>query len=333
MTTQAVIALFLIALTACIFIIKRYSSTIKQLESKTYRLTVTNEQLAQQVINLAYDRDMLRDVIDTPHNPIFVIDSELRLIFVNQGMADTFELPIESMLGMSLDALIPDLNQLQKLRADTNHMLTLGQTSNISEFTIYDKKNNDHTYYSLTRRVLHGGQQGVVIVGTDITTLKQVITHYVDLQERYAKLIENSHNLILQIAPDWRITYANPVCQKILGLSQAECLRKTWLDIIHPGDHQRLKAQFGRWSFMVKRKEEPNWEFRIVTATGEVKQVLWGITIYWNGDIFEGIQADGTDITQYEQSEIALLEAHKELQRINSIYERAIQTMIAPAQG
>lgn len=326
-----IVALFLIAITACLLIIKRYSSTIKRLESKTHRLTIANEQLSQQVINLAYDRDMLRDVIDTPHNPIFVIDGELRLIFVNQAMADTFGLSIEAMLGMSLESLIPDPAQLQKLRADTNHMLALGQTSNISEFAIYDKINNDPTYYSLTRRVLHDGKQGVVIVGTDVTTLKQVITHYIDLQERYAKLIENSHNLILQIAPDWRITYANPVCQKMLGLSQAECLRKSWLDLIHPGDHQRLKAQFGRWSFMVKRKEESNWEFRIVTATGEVKQVLWGISIYWNGDTFEGIQADGTDITQYEQSEIALMEAHKELQRINSIYERTIQTMIVPS--
>lgn len=323
--------LFLIALTACIFIIKRYSSTIKDLELRNFKQANQIEQLQQQVINLAYDRDMLRDVIDTPHNPIFVIDSELRLIFVNQAMADTFELPITTMLGMSLDALIPDLHQLQKLRADTHHMLSLGQTSNIGEFTIYDKKNNDPTYYSLTRRVLHGGKQGVVIVGTDITTLKQVITHYIDLQERYAKLIDHTHNLILQVSADGRVTYANPACKRILGLSQAECLRKTWLDIVHPGDHKRFKAQFGRWSFMVKRKEEPNWEFRIVTATGEVKQLLWGITIHWNGDNFEGIQADGTDITKYEQSEMALLEAQKELQRINSIYERTIQTMIVSA--
>jgi len=328
MITHAVILHFLIAITACLIIIKRYSSTIKALEGRNFKQAQQIEQLQQQVLNLEYERQLLRDVIDTPSNPIFVIDDELKLLFANQGMADVFGLPLEQLTGMRLDALIPDVQQLQKLKVETHHMLTLGDTHGLSEFSIYDVKQGDLTHYSLNRRVLHGNTHGVAIVATDITTLKHVIQSYIDLQEKYAKLIENSHNLILQISPDWRITYANPICHKMLGLTQAECLRKTWLDIIHPGDHQRLKAQFGRWSFMVKRKEEPNWEFRIITATGEVKQILWGITIYWNSDIFGGVQADGTDITHYEQSEIALLEAHKELQRINSIYERAIQTMI-----
>jgi len=331
MITNAVILLFLIAITACLVVIKRYSSTIKSLELRDFKQTQQIEQLQQQVMNLAHDRDMLRDVIDTPHNPIFVIDKDLRLIFVNEAMGEAFGLEPTAMLGMSLDSLVPDVNELQKLRVDTDRMLQLGETGGISEFRIFDSRHKDTIFYKLDRRILHG--VGVAIVGTDITTLKQLLDKYIDLDSKYSKLIEHTHNLILQVSADWRITYANPACKRILGLSQAECLRKTWLDIVHPGDHQRLKAQFGRWSFMVKRKEEPNWEFRIVTATGEVKQVLWGITIYWNGDIFEGVQADGTDITQYEQNEIALLEAQKELQRINSIYERAIQTMIAPAQG
>lgn len=323
---QLVIALFLIAITACLLVIKRYSSTIKKLEGRNFKQAQQLAQLAQQVIALSNELNLLRDVIDTPHNPIFVIDHELRLLFVNQATAEAFNLDKIDMLGMSLASLVPDFNELQKLRMDTDRMLQLGETGGITEFRIFDNQHKDTIFYKLDRRILHG--VGVAIVGTDITTLKQLLDKYIDLDSKYAKLIEHSHNLILQIAPDWRITYASPACKKMLGLSQVECLRKSWLDIIHPGDRERLKAQFGRWSFMVKRKEESNWEFRIVTATGEVKQVLWGISIYWNGDTFEGIQADGTDITQYEQSEIALLEAQRELKRINDIYERTIQTMI-----
>lgn len=314
---------------------KQYRSTTILLNQELRQNKIRLTQLSQQTMQLANDNELLRDVIDTPTNPIFVIDGDLKIIFANQATAEMFDVPLPDLISTPLSRLIADPEQLHKLQLDTQQVLSLSETSNITEFSIHDLRYNEQVYYSLNRRILHNSQHGVVVVATDITTMRQVMRLNHELQERYSRLVENSRNLVLQIDANMMITYANPACQEILGVSQAACLHKPWLDFIHPADQRKLRAQFGRWSFMTKRREEKRWEFRTVTPNGEVKNLLWSITVYWRESVFEGLQADAVDITEQKQTEVELQAAHEAERELNrkyqhllSNYETALQTII-----
>ena len=86
-------------------------------------------------------------------------------------------------------------------------------------------------------------------------------------EEKYRDLVENINDVIYAIDGDGKITYINPVIEKILGYRTDEMLGKNLCNFVHPEDQQQIQSDFA----LALRKNLEQREYRLLTKTGETR--------------------------------------------------------------
>ncbi|HSC35072.1 MAG TPA: PAS domain S-box protein [Thermodesulfobacteriota bacterium] len=129
------------------------------------------------------------------------------------------------------------------------------------------------------------------LMGRWISTMierKQAEDMLKEKEELYRTLVENAHDLILEILYDGRIMYASSNHKEILGYKQDELLGKNVFELMHPEDRSGVMSAFiqgfGRGSArrVVYRYRHKNGEWRwfegtgkpFRTSTGEIRAIV-----------------------------------------------------------
>lgn len=280
------------------------------------------------LISKNYELDSLqryyRLLIDTAPSLIFVTDSDLNLIELNQSFAEMFGKTRNDMVNNHLQLYIQSEDVLNHIQRDTNNVLKTSQTEHGGSFELLNIKTGEIQTFTLSRKILRNGKTGVITVASDITNFKSALQELKRTQDKYLKLIESSSNLILQVSSEGIITFCNDSSVKHLGYRPEELIGLEWTNIIVPEKRNFASKQFGRWASWATKFEE-RFEIDIVSRNGIVKNIMWDIKIFWNKDTFIGVKLDGSDITALKKVQGELRENNKLLEQANQklLYEQS----------
>ncbi len=140
-------------------------------------------------------------------------------------------------------------------------------------------------------------EKRLVVTMLDFTARKQAEETMRVSEERFRLLVENSNELIVEVAPDGAVLYASPNHGPITGREPAEIVGRSVFEHVHPDDRDALQAKFrarmasglfrhrfadGTWHWL----EASGRAFRL--ASGEERGVIV------SRDVTERIRAENT---------------------------------------
>jgi PAS domain S-box-containing protein len=168
------------------------------------------------------------------------------------------------------------------------------------------------------------GRPAVQVAIRDISERRQAEEKIRESEQKYRTVFETTGTAMVLIEDDATISLANSEFLRLTGFDRSEIeKRKRWTDFVVKEDLERMLAQHRL------RRSDPksalkNYEFRLVTQSGEIRD------IYLSVDIIPGTKksvASLLDITERKKAETDLIAVNREyinlLDQIQDIYYRS----------
>lgn len=143
---------------------------------------------------------------------------------------------------------------------------------------------------------------------TSITPLKQTERALRESEEKYRLLFENANDAIF-VAQDQSIKFLNPRASEIIGYSEEDLLKMSFVDIIHPEDREAVIDRHIR-RLSGEQRLPTTYSFKVINKAGDnILIELSTVTITWEGR--PATLNFARDITQLKKLEDQLQQAQK----------------------
>lgn len=141
--------------------------------SMSKRLTASNQQLEQQAAELMNEKRLVRRVIDSDPNLIFINDAEGRILLANEAMATFFGKTVEEMIGKSMRELVDDPGQIAAF--DLNYRRVIDTFDERASFDVLQIGHDKPRWFYTIRKPLVWNDCSAVLltIAMDFTELKQ----------------------------------------------------------------------------------------------------------------------------------------------------------------
>lgn len=150
----------------------------------------------------------------------------------------------------------------------------------------------------------HSHEDGrVAVFGTtnNVTRKKDANDALRESEEKYRRLIENSHDIICALTSEGDFTSASPGFSKLLGYQADQVVGRSFRQFVHPDD---IAGCMESMRIMIETEQQKGFEFRVHHANG---------TWHWlhvsayplkdkAGKIY-GVEGSATDITERKQAD------------------------------
>ena len=271
---------------------------------------------------LETERGMLRGLIDSIPDLVFVKDVKSRFIMVNSRLAQTVgALTPEELLGKTDSDIFPAAIAGAIYKDDRN-VMDSGQPLHNREETIVDSAGNE--IHLLTTKVPlrddKGRVTGIAGIGRDISARKEMEDALRDAEQKYRGIFDNAIFGIFQSTPDGRVLSVNSALALIYGYGSAEEVMGLVSDISHQvyADPKR-REDFMR--LMEENQVVQNFEYESYRKDGsKIWLSMTARAIREKGVVvrYEGMTED---ITERKKMEDALREAER---NYRGIFDKAI---------
>jgi PAS domain S-box-containing protein len=179
------------------------------------------------------------DIVETIHEPLLVLDSDLKVILANRSFIDSFKVTRKETLGR----FIYDIGNKQWDIPNLRELLETILPGKIS----FDNYEVVHDFDTIGRRVMllnarqikrvWGKERIILLAIEDITKRRQWETFLADSEKRYKRLFENANDGILLLEKcEGTITHANPAITSMLGYTNEEFIGHDVKEIGFPDD-------------------------------------------------------------------------------------------------
>ncbi len=156
------------------------------------------------------------------------------------------------------------------------------------------------------------GQDGLMLIGINVTEHKRAGEAIRDSEKKYRDLIENISDVICSLNRDGDIVYISPGAKQVSGYDPDELIGKPFYDLVPDEDKDEIREGFNS----ILSGSQDSKELRIITKSGEIRWLRLSIRLISKyGRVYE-IRGLITDITKSKIAEEQLSEAHRRLQDI-----------------
>ena len=264
----------------------------------------------------------LRRLLDHTTDVIILMDSALRVVFVNQTLRPMFGRAPETLLGKNVHQIGLPLELSRSWDGILCEVLATGEPRQLELSPLLARApNGTPRHYSAhlsPARGQSGSVTGVVFVSRDITelyrvneSLQQAERSLRESEARYRSVVEDQTEIVSRVLPDGTLTFVNDVYCRFFGKSREEILGSRWHPTAHPEDLPRIEEGL---ALLAPESSVVSIENRVYDGAGRERWMEFVNRGFFDltGRLLE-IQAVGRDITLRKQleSERQILEAQK----------------------
>ncbi|MFW9953312.1 MAG: PAS domain S-box protein [Candidatus Thorarchaeota archaeon] len=245
--------------------------------------------------------------MDITNDGFGVVDERKILLYVNKRFCNILGYSPEEMVGKSLMSFVDEENRI------------------ILEKNIGKREKGMASDYELSWLTKDGSPKATIVSGspiiddsgnhkgsfaiiTDISVIKDAQDALERSEARYRKVVESMDEGLITVNANWKITYANPSFERMLGYSMDEVVGKDFQELIV----DELKSGVERW-----RKERQSGVIRGYEVEWKAKdgRSVYTYTtprgLYDQNEQLYGFIGVLVDITERRKSEQALAESEK----------------------
>jgi len=258
----------------------------------------------------------LASLISKMNERIMILDSDLRLLVINDACLDL-------MGKQSGDLVGQDLRYVEVADAGVHDLLSvltgkIGDSEQVLEYPLHlDGGGVIHLHIHMIPSVDEAHQAVYVIVMVDITEEVRMINELRDREKQYRELVEMADAIILKLDKNGNIIFFNEFAETFFGYRKEEVLGRSVIGTIVPPeelsgrDLKELIAQVCTDTDSYRRNENAN-----MTKDGRLVWVRWSNRAIRNedGDVI-GVLSVGNDISDRKEMELYLLSQKDQLER------------------
>lgn len=281
------------------------------------RVAERTRALERATVQVAVGEAHLRGIFDSANEAILSVSPEQAVVTANAAAAQTFGHPVERLVGMPLDALIPARFRaqhrvdLEAFGASATAARPMGRRADVvalhadgHEFPIEASISTVHV----------DGQRFHTVVLRDISARRLA-----DAQLREAELRQRR---LLSLLPegvfvntDGRISYVNEAAQRLFGDGEAALIGRDPLDLMHPESRPLVRERIA--ALLQGEPLARLAEIRVLRADGGLRWVESTATTI-DEDGRRSIVVVLRDITELRRVREALAASHADLRRLMS---------------
>jgi len=292
----------------------RKGSGVKQLESN--RSDTDNRALQQPSQQMMWSQRFLHNILNTIADPMFVKDSQHRLVIVNNALCRLLGYSREELIGKSDYELFPK-EEADVFWSKDELVFSTGKENENEEY-LTDSQGNRHVI-STKKSLFYDGAGNKMLVGVirDLTLRHQAEEALRKSEARYRLLAENSTDMISRHSPDMEFLYVSPACKTILGYSPSELMGRSAYEFIHYKDLGGARKNYAK---MLDAAKSSSLTYRMRCLDGSY---IWfettsKIVEHPETGAVEEIVAVSRDVTERKQVEAALLSSEERFRLVFS---------------
>jgi PAS domain S-box-containing protein len=287
--------------------------------NKAKKKQITERKRAEEALRESEERYRL--LAESAQDPIFIIDSDIRIQYTNQFAARLLGYRPEELIGKYIEEVFhPDLSNSLKYGVQT--VFESGEPLHAEGlFTLPDKELWLDTQL-IPLKTESGEIKFILGISRDITERKWAEETLKESEERYRTIFETTGTAMLIGEEDTTISMINAEFEKLCGYSKEKVEgKKSWIEFIVKADQERMK-EYHRLRMIDPNAAPPHYEFQFIDKRGNVKDAF--ITL----DLIPGTKKTVVsliNITERKRAEEALRESEM---RFRTIVETAPSLLI-----
>ena len=209
-------------------------------------LDVTERRRAEE--DLSRRGQLLRLVIETSTDPVFVKNRESQILFANPATLRAIGRPAEQVVGHSDREFYEDASLGTTIEENDRRIMERGIEELIEETV--PSPDGDRVFLSTKTpwRDSTGQVIGLVGIARDITQRKRAEEALRGSERRFRALIEHASDMLLLVDGEGIVRFWSPAATEALGWSEAEVLGNEAIGLVHQEDRHAVGQAFRRVS-------------------------------------------------------------------------------------
>ena len=264
---------------------------------------------------LAYERSLLRALLDNVPDSIYFKDADSRYLMCSAALAKQLGLKHPEEAVGRTDFNFHPADRAAENFAEEQRVIAEGRPLINKIESLVDREGRKR-WMAVTKVPIHPDQRGqaarLIGISRDITSLKQIEEALCKSEARYRGLVESAQDAIFLLAPDGKILSANPAVQALVGWAQRDCVGKPFIALLHPEDRERAREFL---EHITPGEKAPTVELRVATAAGGEVPLEFTLTPQLVAGKVASLLGIGRDVTERRRLQAQILQ----MQRMESI--------------
>ncbi len=214
----------------------------EELQSTNEELTTINDELQNRNIELKETRDYAEGIVETVHEPLIILNQDLRVRTANKMFYDTFQVIPETTEGNFIYELGNKQWDIPRLRKLLNEILPKKNAFQDFEVT--------HNFPSIGQKIMllnarrliqeESKKSMILLAIEDITDWKRKEA-LKESEARFRQLADSMPQIVWTARPDGYLDYYNKRWYDYTGFKKG---KQNWKPILHPDDVQKSQDVF-----------------------------------------------------------------------------------------
>ncbi|WP_292348442.1 PAS domain-containing protein [Methanoregula sp. PtaB.Bin085] len=231
---------------------------------------------------------------------ILLIDNEMHILDANENALSILGTTRENLIGKPIDTITSPLIARLDIAHVFEEISSKGEVQR--EFSVPLQDEDHHFRIRLIPTVFDTMDEGITIIGEDITKQIQFEESLMISETRYRAIVQDLTYVICRWRPEGEITFINDLFSRFIGIPCNNIAGTSLFTYIVPEDLPLLKEKITR---LLRGQPTVSLEIRLTDNRGTIRWYQWNIRgIYDHNGALVECQSVGRDInTEREQAQ------------------------------